>query len=316
MDNSFSFGLAGSQAVDFSNPFTNPSELAKQPASKEPLTPVSNSRSTSRTDSFSSVVEKRVKAEEDDEEQTAQLKRKKSEPREETNEKRKVLLQKNRVAAQKCRQKKKKETEGMMQSYEYLETENEKLKRETKQLTEETNNLKMMIMSHVGSTPGCDFFNQWIDSQAQAVINKKIHSSNSLKRGPPDNGGNESTASSTFVSSAELSPRQEPSFTFDDELDAPPTSWAMQPQSMAAMDTSFTAPYSDVSLESLQTYDPIDPSLTMAFSPAIKDESEYSYHSLPVGGTPETSCTSPPTVRSATRDLSLAEDSAMVSLPE
>lgn len=317
MTNNLVFGVDGTLTLDFSDhfshPFGNPSELAKQPAGKEPLTPASNI-----TDSFS-AIDKQVKMEEDGERHVLSLKRKRPEPhnREDTNDKRKELLQKNRVAAQKCRLKKKKETEGMMQDFEQLEKENEKLKRETKQLTEETNNLKMMIMSHISSTPGCGYFNQWIDSQAQAVIKKK-RSADRLERGP--SGRKESVASSNFIPSAEMSPQQEPSYTFDDDLRAPPASWAMQPQSMIAMDTSFTnpmAPYSNVSFGSLHAYDPIDPSLTTPFrTAATKDESEYSYHSLPGGGTPDTFCASPAAVKSPTTEPALIEDSAMVSLPE
>lgn len=314
-----SFGFADDLGDEFKNPFMNPSDSAKQTKVEQVLTPVSNSLSRSSTDSFLGVADKRIKIEDDDD-HTALKKRKKSDAHDDKDEKRNVLLQKNRVAAQKCREKKKKETEGMMQRCEQLERDNEKLKRETKLLTEETNNLKMMIMGHVSSTPGCGYFNDWIESQAQAVIRKKIHSHDSLESRPSIlNGRNESIASTTSMASAGLSPHQDPSFSFDDELNAQVASWSMQPQSLGSMDTSFTAPmdsYSTVSLSALQACDPIDPSLTMAFSPVVKDESEYSFHSLPGRGTPEALGTSPqPTIGSVTRAPSLAADSVMVSRP-
>lgn len=307
-----SFDFAEDMAANFSNPFINPLDSSKETKVGEPLTPVSNGLSRSSSDSSVTLADKRVKMEDDDE-QMASQKRKKSNANDGKDDKRQVLLQKNRVAAQKCREKKKKETAGMMQRCERLERENERLKSETKLLTEETNNLKMMIMGHVGSTPGCGYFNEWIDSQAQAVINKKRihHPADSLGRKASDHSRrNESIASTTAsLTSAELSPHQDALFNFDDELNAQAASWSLHSQSMVSMDTSFTAPmdsYSTVSLSALEACDPIDPSLTMAFSPVVKDESDYSDHGLPGGGTPETLGTSPqPTIGSTTRAPSL-----------
>lgn len=309
------FDFAGDMTTTFSNPFINPLSSSKKIRVEEPLTPVSNGLSRSSSDSSVGLTDKRVKIEDDDEEMTSQ-KRKKSNADDGKDDKRQVLLQKNRVAAQKCREKKKKETAGMMQRCERLERENERLKSETKLLTEETNNLKMMIMGHVGSTPGCGYFNEWIDSQAQAVINKKriLHPADSLERKASDQSKrNESIASATTsLTSAGLSPHQDPFFNFDDELDAQAASWSLQPESIVSMDTSFAAPmdsYSTVSLSALEACDPIDPSLTMTFSPVVKDESDYSDHGLPGGGTPETLGASPqPTIGSATRAPSLTAE--------
>lgn len=312
----FSLGFADEIAVDFCTPFMNPLEATKQMKVEEPLTPVSNPLSRSSTDSHMSVVDKRIKNKEyESDEQITQKKRKTSDANEGKGDKRQVLLQKNRVAAQKCREKKKKETEGMMQRCEHLEKENERLKCETKLLTEETNNLKMMIMGHVGSTPGCGYFNGWIESQAQAVINKKkIQSADSLDRKSSfEKRRNESIASTISITSTELSP--ESLFNFDDEMDVQATSWSMQPQ---PMNTAFTTPitsYSTMSLNALQACDPIDPSLTTTFSPVVKDESDYSDQGVPGGGSSDILGMSPQlsTMGSRTRVPNVAADSAMTT---
>lgn len=297
------FDFADDMVVDFGNPFLNPLGASKNTMGEKPLTPVSNTLSRSSSGSSVSLADKRVKREDDDD-QTAPQKRMKSDADDGKDDKRQVLLQKNRVAAQKCREKKKKETAGMMERCERLERENEKLKYETKLLTEETNNLKMMIMGHVGSTPGCGYFNEWIDSQAQAVINKKRnhYAADSLEPQVSDpSRRNESIASATSSTGATFPPHQEPLFNFDDELDAQAASWSMQSQSLVSMDASFVSPmdsYSTVSLRALEGCEPIDPSLEMAFSPVVKVESSHSDHGLPGGGTPETLGGSPqPTLR-------------------
>lgn len=303
--------------ADLDMSFLNPLDSSKQNKVEEPLTPVSNTLSRSSTDSFL-VPDKRVKIEED-EDQFAPNKRKKSDAHDGKDDKRQVLLQKNRVAAQKCRQKKKKETEGMMQRCEHLEKENERLKRETKLLTEETNNLKMMIMGHVGSTPGCGYFNEWIESQAQAVIQKKIHSTDSLERRSSgiSSRRNESIVSTNSIESAVLSPHQETLFNFDDELNAQAASWTMQSETLESMEHPFASTTefeSTVSMSALQACDPIDPSLAMGFSPVVKAESEYSDHGVPGGGTIEMLGASPqPTVGNIIRAPSLSADLVMTS---
>lgn len=309
----FSFDFAGDLAVDFSDPYMNPMESTKQTKVEEPLTPISNNMSSTSSDSLLSVADKRVKEEDDDE---AASRKRKTSVVHDGNDKRQVLLQKNRVAAQKCREKKKRETEGMMQRCELLETQNEKLKRETKLLTEETNNLKMMIMGHVSSTPSCGYFNEWIEDQAQAVIKKRIHTVESPDCRPSAQiVRKESMASTVSMSSSGLLSHQELSFNFDDEMNSQTASWPLQPQ--VSMDASFNtamAPYSTMSFGNLQACDPIDPSLTMAFSPVVKDEMESSTHSSPGGRTPEALSTSPqPTVGSITRATSFERDSVVTS---
>lgn len=292
----FPFDFPGDLTIDFTNPFMGPVDSTRDTKFQEPLTPVSNAMSRSSMDSIMSGTENGPMIEDGDDE-SGPKRRKMRDGREVKGDKRQILLQKNRVAAQKCREKKKKETEGMMQRCEHLERQNERLKRETKILTEETNHLKMLIMGHVSSSPGCVYFNDWIESQAQEVI-KKIHPASSAIQRPPaidTLGRNGSNTSTNSMTSTGLSPQREPSFCFEEESNGQTASWSLQQQSLELMDEPFPvsmAHFTTISPSALQSGDPIDPSLSISLETEVK-EGSLSSHGFPGTETPETPEMSP-----------------------